>query len=599
MKVKSAKFYIKIVLSFFLALPSPAMAISWYSFNPNGSEITSTNGEPLSLGEYFDANGNRVSLEKMPFESIICLPDGREIYAMKKNYPGVSYGVPTRIADVEVSKDGKTLKSDILGDKLSLDSAAPARGTKLRPDYLPTGRNANSGNGTGGGNGSSVGGGNGSSNSSGLGNQFSQSIQKSFSAGIVAGVYTGAVTAAFRGALLSAGTAENVVRVRAQLSATNKQIGETYKLTNQQIEGAYKLAAKNLDPSKFSTSPIDWDRASRGVKTTTEPYRGLVIENRIILNSIVTFRARDQQAKDLGLKMNELSDDYFSVGNIEGGSAILKYATAFADLAVGLDPISGTIRDTYESLSGLNLITGEPLDNVSRTFAVVGMVTFGFGSKLHAGIKLLQESKLANRLTRPIQNFIFEKAAKIANGRFLHLSRDYRRAYANETEVVSKVFAERPEKLGEITQVVNTTTNFVQNIGVEGVRARRIVPGAGDRVVVIGRNMGIANKSGVIEPGVIQLTERLQKAGMNAEHFVLPKHLESELEKIGRIEGRKILRPHEVEKTMTYQLNKDYLEGAIKDGATIIDLGNPHNKPYSHFYDYLEQSIMDRTYGKL
>ncbi len=599
--MKGAKFFIKIVLSFFLALPSPSMAISWYSFSPNGSEITSGNGEPISMGEYYDANGTLVPKDKMPFEAIICLPDGREIYAMKRNYPGVSYGVPTRIADVEISKDGRTLKSDILGDKLTLDSAAPARGTKLRPNYLSAGDKAISGNGTGGSNGAGVGSGNGtgSSRGNGIGYQFSQSIEKSLNAGIVAGVYAGAVTAAFRGALLSTGTAENVVRVRATLNATNKQISETYKLTNQQIEGAYKLAAKNLDPSKFSTGPVDWDRASRGVKTTSEPYRGLIIENRAILSSIVTFRARDQQAKDLGLKMNEFSDEYFSIGNIEGGSAFLKYATVFADLAVGLDPISGTIRDTYESLSGLNLITGEPLDNISRTFAVVGMVTFGFGSKIHAGIKLLQESKLINRLTRPIQNFIFEKAARIANGRFLHLSRDYRRAYANEAEVVGKVFAERPEKLGEITQVVNTTTNFVQNIGVEGVRARRIVPGAGDRVVVIGRNMGMANAKEVIEPGVIQLTERLQTAGVNAEHFVLPKHLESELEKLGRLEERKILRPHEVEKTMTYQLNKNYLEDAIKEGATIIDLGNPHNKSYSHFYDYLEQSIMDFNYGKL
>jgi hypothetical protein len=47
--------------------------------------------------------------------------------------------------------------------------------------------------------------------------------------------------------------------------------------------------------------------------------------------------------------------------------------------------------DSYEALTGKNLITGEPLDSFERSMAILGLATLGFSSKLTKGIKWLSK----------------------------------------------------------------------------------------------------------------------------------------------------------------------------------------------------------------
>ena len=76
---------------------------------------------------------------------------------------------------------------------------------------------------------------------------------------------------------------------------------------------------------------------------------------------------------------------------MEAGDFYRNVGLGLADALVGLDMVSGVVRDTYEAVTGKNLITGEELDDFSRGFAVLGIVTFGLGSKIGKGVKLLNK----------------------------------------------------------------------------------------------------------------------------------------------------------------------------------------------------------------
>lgn len=99
---------------------------------------------------------------------------------------------------------------------------------------------------------------------------------------------------------------------------------------------------------------------------------------------------RRMEARTWGLHLLRQADVASTNGSQTEAHAFLKYAEAFADIAIGLDPITGPIRDTYEAFTGKNLVTGETLDSWDRGFAILGAVTFGFGSKIARGIKALR-----------------------------------------------------------------------------------------------------------------------------------------------------------------------------------------------------------------
>jgi hypothetical protein len=54
------------------------------------------------------------------------------------------------------------------------------------------------------------------------------------------------------------------------------------------------------------------------------------------------------------------------------------------DAALGFVPVVGSATDTYECLSGRNLLAGTPLSNVARDFALFSAVTLGFTDEFFA-----------------------------------------------------------------------------------------------------------------------------------------------------------------------------------------------------------------------
>ena len=80
-----------------------------------------------------------------------------------------------------------------------------------------------------------------------------------------------------------------------------------------------------------------------------------------------------------------------------------------ADLLVGIDPISGLARDTYELFSGMNLITGEALTDVERALrgvsAGANLATLGAVPVVFGGVNVIR--RIAERVRADSVSKIF------------------------------------------------------------------------------------------------------------------------------------------------------------------------------------------------
>lgn len=112
------------------------------------------------------------------------------------------------------------------------------------------------------------------------------------------------------------------------------------------------------------------------------------------LETILTFSRstvpKRVEARKWGLRFVKASDQYSAQGLDSEAQAMRRYSEVFADIAIGFDPVTGVLRDTYEAFTGKNFVTGEDLDEWSRGFAVVGALSFGFGSKIGKGLKAIR-----------------------------------------------------------------------------------------------------------------------------------------------------------------------------------------------------------------
>ena len=89
-----------------------------------------------------------------------------------------------------------------------------------------------------------------------------------------------------------------------------------------------------------------------------------------------------QIARGFGLISIEQADSAYSLGNVEDAGFYKDLAQGFLDIAVGLDPITGLARSTYELFIGKNLVTGEILSTGQRGLAFLGVMTGGGGRTL-------------------------------------------------------------------------------------------------------------------------------------------------------------------------------------------------------------------------
>lgn len=114
----------------------------------------------------------------------------------------------------------------------------------------------------------------------------------------------------------------------------------------------------------------------------------------------------DQEVQQLGIAALSVAEFEASNGDIGvarsaavAANAYAEFLTSAADLLIGIDPISGFVRDSYELVVGTNWVTGESLSDIERALRAVSaganLVTLGASPVVIGGIKTI--SKITQR----------------------------------------------------------------------------------------------------------------------------------------------------------------------------------------------------------
>ncbi|WP_374027255.1 pre-toxin TG domain-containing protein [Bdellovibrio bacteriovorus] len=227
-------------------------------------------------------------------------------------------------------------------------------------------------------------------------------------------IQTGLAQAIYKGLIFTPEFEAEIAKLNREISANQEQTYQNYEALRNSMAESH---------AKFELALTDFRKAltENAVPETdfqyTSPDTALVSELQnieSILRSVRTSNPARRESRDWGLRMVRQSDQASTMGDTESAEAFKKYSEVFADLSVGLDPITGPLRDVYEAFTGKNLITGDTLDSFDRTFAVVGALSFGFGSKIGKGLKIFNK----------IKNLDFIKAAAKTEAVVHHIERN-------------------------------------------------------------------------------------------------------------------------------------------------------------------------------
>jgi hypothetical protein len=160
---------------------------------------------------------------------------------------------------------------------------------------------------------------------------------------------------------------------------------------------AYQAAASNLqaprsvDPRPYLTpQDSEWGKKVDAADRYVRRAEGVVERMQADPYQRMMHRPTLAMARDSVL----LGDQSLAGGALEDGQAYLDVAYQLADVAMGFVPGVGWGKDVYESVTGINLLTGQSLSDTERAFAVLGVLTVGVGSKL------ANFGKVANLLRR-------------------------------------------------------------------------------------------------------------------------------------------------------------------------------------------------------
>lgn len=87
--------------------------------------------------------------------------------------------------------------------------------------------------------------------------------------------------------------------------------------------------------------------------------------------------AKPRRIRWLGIQSIQLADQAFAEQKLKEGAYFLSIVESMLDMLVGLDPLTGLGRDTYELITGKNLITGALLSDFERGMAFLGVASVG------------------------------------------------------------------------------------------------------------------------------------------------------------------------------------------------------------------------------
>jgi hypothetical protein len=136
------------------------------------------------------------------------------------------------------------------------------------------------------------------------------------------------------------------------------------------------------------------------------------------LSSVSPRTERNLISKIIGMLSIQEADIHFRDDRIVEADYFKVVGKEFLDIILGNDPVTGWARGIYETITGLNLVTGEKLDVYQREFAFLSIATPGVAHFFDRGLASI--SKRASKLLslKEIEIIRYERASQEIRTRF-------------------------------------------------------------------------------------------------------------------------------------------------------------------------------------
>ena len=184
-----------------------------------------------------------------------------------------------------------------------------------------------------------------------------------------------------------------------------------------------------------------------------------------------------------------VADEMYVSGESDSGDFAVGVAMTLIDVAAGLTPGVSWGRDVYEAVTGRNLISGEELDSIERTTAIVGSITLGLGSKFVKGVAVFR--KIASKIVRNKKAYVeaIEAAAKIAEtASELHIPHSDLVRITNKSH---HIFGPTSLEKHKLTAILNV-------FGGDQIAAYRAIETAAQKLADEGRIAGVFQNATVV-----------------------------------------------------------------------------------------------------
>jgi len=152
------------------------------------------------------------------------------------------------------------------------------------------------------------------------------------------------------------------------------------------------------------------------------------------LNELTKSEPIGSLAKQRSDNTQKISDDFALMAEAEVGgfnfsdaNQLMSLGTTVLDIGLGFVPGVSLAKDIYELCSGANLVTGQELSTLDRSFAAVGVLTLGYGDKLKVPVQAIAkiaqgEAKwvgktfeYADRMMKSANDLVFTKSDYLAD----------------------------------------------------------------------------------------------------------------------------------------------------------------------------------------
>jgi len=181
---------------------------------------------------------------------------------------------------------------------------------------------------------------------------------------------------------------QRIERLRQEVQALNDALqnqSKTYADEGAAFAAAISQRGAALDealkdvaklPPISSVNPVLPSTKTIFLYTTRDPFFALRlsrIEARIQSGSNLL----PSELQETGIAAIRLADTESARGNVGTAESFVNIAKAIADVGLGLDPVTGTVRGLYELITGKNLVTGVALSPFERGLALLNVATLG------------------------------------------------------------------------------------------------------------------------------------------------------------------------------------------------------------------------------